>query len=521
MPGNDHTIGSSGEGCASCGPNDLREVRQNGRLRVEIPETFMAERLGAPASQLAEAMAVAEQLQTRRPTRPPATPSIMWPQPAATPGIDDATPVFTLSEQPPRPSSPGSNSFTLAETPFASLLGAGPGAANIELPRSTPDHPGRSNNFTLAETEYANLLGIGPPAQFINNQFTLAETDAAELVPVQAEEKKAPKTGGVLPLPDPDERETRFPYAPSRERKTEADVVTEEVELPSPKDLDGEKPSDTEPGHKKRFEIPLKNGPDVPVKIGQADDYLEEYTDAEGRVLRRLKQPFRSRLEEHWRKVRQRPDGTHQSDVRLGTADRCEANVVSWGGTTFPIDMLYVDSVEKLPENYDHDNAEHRKLAEESACRFGAWRIVLRRTGSLPSELEEGPDTVGPDANRVIARLQKALEEYWKDAKYMMRATHEALMQHIGWSLSAQGMNCREPCRRYVRLLYLNAEAWLERSSVTVGPPRIVYSKHGLPPYSFEKEDATPDAPNGYMLCEVRYRLWLSYECVVEVQCRK
>lgn len=199
MPDGEDTIGSSGEGCASCGPNDLRESAQNGRVRVEIPETFMQDRLGSAQSQLAEAMAVAEHFQSQRPGALRAQPSSMRPQTVSTPGFGQSGANSTEGEQSSRPPNFGSNSFTLAETDFANLLGAGPDAANIELPGQTPDRPARGQSFTLAETQYASLLAIGPPANAQNRQLTLADTSAAEVLGLLQEGASGKKVSPPTP----------------------------------------------------------------------------------------------------------------------------------------------------------------------------------------------------------------------------------------------------------------------------------------------------------------------------------
>ncbi|MCC7509100.1 MAG: hypothetical protein IT464_06970 [Planctomycetes bacterium] len=57
------------ENCTTCGPNGLKFSRHNGRGRVEVPQDFLADKLGSIDQQIAEGMAMAEKLAAARQKR--------------------------------------------------------------------------------------------------------------------------------------------------------------------------------------------------------------------------------------------------------------------------------------------------------------------------------------------------------------------------------------------------------------------------------------------------------------------
>ncbi len=183
------------ENCTTCGPNGLKFSRHNGRGRIEVPQDFLADKLGSIDTQIAEGMAMAERLAAARQNRDkvPAT----RPQP---------------SDQQQAPSSPTRPAGNFIFDPLAMTAETQQGAPSRE------SQPLRGNQFTLAETEHASLLGIGPPTgPPTTNQFTLAETEAADVLGLLQETKG---------------NEEEFDETPVEE--LEADKENELVELRSP-----------------------------------------------------------------------------------------------------------------------------------------------------------------------------------------------------------------------------------------------------------------------------------------------
>jgi hypothetical protein len=156
------------ENCDTCGPGDLKVERVNGRNRVMVPDNFMADKLGSPEQQVAEAMQAARMLESQgirigegsdlnriqpRPTDD--QPNIRLPQPEApeiprdfeTPGYLDEPPIAI--PRPPRHEAPP------IETPVYDLT-----PSPIITPE--PKLPARTRNFTIAETDAAPLV----PVQF-------------------------------------------------------------------------------------------------------------------------------------------------------------------------------------------------------------------------------------------------------------------------------------------------------------------------------------------------------------------
>ncbi|MBK8206604.1 MAG: hypothetical protein IPK87_07370 [Planctomycetes bacterium] len=149
------------ENCPTCAPGGLKVSTHNGRGRVEVPEDFLAHKLGTIDAQIAEGMAMAERLAAARQKRDSG--------PATRP---------SQSYQPQEPSAPKRPAGNFIFDPLTLT------AENQQsVPSSDTSRP-RNNQFTLAETEHASLLGIGPPPGLPTTiQFTLAETDAGSVLP--------------------------------------------------------------------------------------------------------------------------------------------------------------------------------------------------------------------------------------------------------------------------------------------------------------------------------------------------
>ena len=149
------------ENCTTCGPNGLKFSRHNGRGRIEVPQDFLAHKLGSIDAQIAEGMAMAERLAAARQkgdTAPATRPQQSYQQQA-----------------PSAPRRPTGN-FTFD----ALTLSADP----QQLTPPTENRRPTNNQFTLAETEHASLFGLAPPpGPPSTNQFTLAESGAADVFP--------------------------------------------------------------------------------------------------------------------------------------------------------------------------------------------------------------------------------------------------------------------------------------------------------------------------------------------------
>ncbi|MBK8207623.1 MAG: hypothetical protein IPK87_12675 [Planctomycetes bacterium] len=166
------------ENCTTCGPNGLKFSRRNGRGRVEVPEHFLADKLGSIDAQIAEGMAMAERLAAARQKRDSA--------PAAHP---------SQSYQPQGPSAPMRPAGNFIFDPLTMT------AENQQsVPSSDTPRP-RNNQFTLAETEHASLLGIGPPPGLPTTiQFTLAESGAADVFPSVVQTGSIPDVQQLLSI---------------------------------------------------------------------------------------------------------------------------------------------------------------------------------------------------------------------------------------------------------------------------------------------------------------------------------
>jgi hypothetical protein len=154
----------------------LKVERVNGRNRVMVPDNFMADKLGSPEQQVAEAMQAARMLESQgvrigetndlsriQPAPADDQPNIRLPQPEApeiprdfeTPGYLDEPPVEL--PRPPR-----------HETPPIEIPGYDP--------TPSPHITVRTRNFTIAETDAAPLV----PVQF--QQAPEAENDNDERI---------------------------------------------------------------------------------------------------------------------------------------------------------------------------------------------------------------------------------------------------------------------------------------------------------------------------------------------------
>ena len=159
------------ENCTTCGPNGLKFSRHNGRGRIDVPQDFLADKLGSIDAQIAEGIAMAEKLAAARQRRD-STPATR-PQPSY------------QQQAPSAPRRPTGNFTFDALTMTAETQ---QGAPSGESRRPT------NNQFTLAETEHASLLGIGPPAgPPTTNQFTLAESGAADVFPALLQQEGVEK----------------------------------------------------------------------------------------------------------------------------------------------------------------------------------------------------------------------------------------------------------------------------------------------------------------------------------------
>ncbi|MCC7510848.1 MAG: hypothetical protein IT464_15930 [Planctomycetes bacterium] len=167
------------EDCPTCSPGGLKFSKHNGRGRVEVPEDFMADKLGSIDAQIAEAMTAAEMLGASAPSREPAS-------------------------RLPSSSSYEAGAPGKAERP-AKGFGADPFSWSQHTAQPAPPAESRrpsSNQFTLAETEHASLLGIGPPTgPPTTTQFTLAESGAADVFPALMQQEGGDNKDE--PLPDP------------------------------------------------------------------------------------------------------------------------------------------------------------------------------------------------------------------------------------------------------------------------------------------------------------------------------
>lgn len=134
------------DNCKGCGPNDLRETRVSGRTSVEVPEDYLAEYLGPPQSQLAEALAVAEQLSER----------------AAMPAFE---------QQPEAGVSSRGSQFTLAESGAADVA-PGPGYnAPILASSRVVEHRNCSYRLAPARCPTGEAIVIEECDWYVNGKF--------------------------------------------------------------------------------------------------------------------------------------------------------------------------------------------------------------------------------------------------------------------------------------------------------------------------------------------------------------